>query len=88
MGTNRSFYDPSQGSLVARLWLDPRDTSIVVAATYGGVMRSSNGGASWIRAQGGVFRDLIGNPANRTSCIPPRSPNPEMPASFVLQTMA
>ncbi|MBL0323449.1 MAG: hypothetical protein IPP80_13975 [Ignavibacteria bacterium] len=57
-------YDPSQGSLVARLWLDPRDTSIVVAATYGGVMRSSNGGASWIRAQGGVFRDLIGNPAN------------------------
>lgn len=57
-------YDPSQGSLVARLWLDPRDTSVVVAATYGGLMRSSDGGASWIRAQGGVFRDLIGNPAN------------------------
>lgn len=57
-------YDPSQGSLVARLWVDPRDANVVVAATYGGMMRTTDGGETWTRTQNGVFRDLIGNPAN------------------------
>lgn len=49
--------------LVSRLWVDPRDAQIVVAATNIGIQRTTDGGATW-KAVTPLrnYRDLIGNP--------------------------
>ncbi|MDZ4745720.1 MAG: T9SS type A sorting domain-containing protein [bacterium] len=49
-------------NLVARLWVDPRNADIVVAATYTGIRRTTDGGATWNQVSNSAFyRDLVGN---------------------------
>ena len=57
-------FDPTQNTLVSRLRIDPRNSNIVLAATYSGIMRTTDGGATWKKNAVGLFRDLIGNPTN------------------------
>lgn len=53
---------PANNDLVARLWVDPRNADIVIAGTYSGIRRTTDGGASWSQVStGAFFRDLIGN---------------------------
>ena len=55
--------NPAQNSIVARLWVDPRNEDIVIAATYAGILKSTDGGATWSAKTSELpFRDLIGNP--------------------------
>ncbi len=57
-------FDPTQNTLVSRLRIDPRNSNIVLAATYSGIMRTTDGGVTWKKNAVGLFRDLIGNPTN------------------------
>jgi hypothetical protein len=42
--------------------VDPRNADIVVAATYTGIRKSTDGGATWrVTTPSGAFRDLVGN---------------------------
>jgi photosystem II stability/assembly factor-like uncharacterized protein len=56
--------EPADNSLIGRLWVDPRDANVVVAATYGGMYRTTDGGLTWTRSAQGIFRELIGNPVS------------------------
>jgi photosystem II stability/assembly factor-like uncharacterized protein len=56
--------EPADNVLVGRLWVDPRDPNVVVAASYGGMYRTTDGGKSWKRTAQGIFRELIGNPVS------------------------
>ncbi|MFM8771708.1 MAG: T9SS type A sorting domain-containing protein [Candidatus Kapaibacterium sp.] len=56
--------EPADNALIGRLWDDPRDPNIVVAATYAGMYRTTNGGANWTRTAQGIFRELVGNPVS------------------------
>ncbi len=55
---------PTDNSLIGRLWVDPRDANVVVAATYSGMFRTTDGGAKWTRTAQGIFREVIGNPVS------------------------
>ncbi len=51
---------PEQNGVVARLWVDPRNQDVVVAATYNGMRRTENGGSSWTTVLGSLaFRDVV-----------------------------
>ncbi|MGA0046311.1 MAG: YCF48-related protein, partial [Candidatus Kapaibacteriota bacterium] len=55
--------NPAQNSVIARLWVDPRDEDIVVAATSAGLYKSTDGGVTWsLKTLELPFCDLIGNP--------------------------
>lgn len=55
-------FTPQTNNLVARLWVDPRNADIVLAATYTGMRRTSDGGATWTQVSStAFFRDLVGN---------------------------
>lgn len=56
--------EPADNALIGRLWIDPRDASVVVAATYSGMYRTTDGGTTWKRMAQGIFRELIGNPVS------------------------
>ncbi|MCB9261222.1 MAG: PKD domain-containing protein [Flavobacteriales bacterium] len=43
---------------VGKLYIDPRNTQILLAATDGGIYRSTNGGNNWTQVQTGNFKDL------------------------------
>ncbi|MFN4908174.1 MAG: VPS10 domain-containing protein [Bacteroidota bacterium] len=56
--------DPAENDLIGRLWVDPANPNIVVAASYGGIYRTTNGGTSWTRTASGIFREVIQNPVS------------------------
>lgn len=57
--------EPEHNVLVARLWVDPRDKNVVIAATYSGLQRSTDGGATFSGiGPSAAFRDIISNPGN------------------------
>lgn len=56
--------DLSSGASVARLWVDPRNSDILIAATTSGLQRSTDGGETWLLVASGAHRDIIGNPVN------------------------
>lgn len=39
--------------------IDPNDNDIMMAATSGGIYRSTNGGMHWVRVQEGNFKELV-----------------------------
>lgn len=55
-------YDAAQNAVICRLWVDPRDENIVVAATYSGMLRTTDGGKNWKQQSSGTYKDLLGNP--------------------------
>ncbi|MDZ4745722.1 MAG: T9SS type A sorting domain-containing protein [bacterium] len=56
-------YEASNNRLVARLWVDPRNADIVLAATNRDIQRTTDGGTSWTAVSpNGIYRDMIGNP--------------------------
>ncbi len=50
--------------IVGKLYIDPRNTQIILAATNGGVYRSTNGGSSWTQAIAGNFKDMTFDAVN------------------------
>lgn len=48
----------SSGYKISKLLIHPTDTSILLAATNGGIYRSSNGGRAWTKVQSGSFKDM------------------------------
>lgn len=56
-------YDVVQNAIISRLWIDPRDENVVIAATYSGMMRTTDGGKSWKQQASGIYKDLIANPS-------------------------
>jgi len=49
---------------VGRLIINPNDPSILLAATNGGIYRSTNYGSNWSRVQTGNFRDIVFDAVN------------------------
>lgn len=56
-------YDIVQNAIVSRLWVDPRNENVVIAATFSGMMRTTDGGKTWKQQASGTFRDLVANPS-------------------------
>jgi len=57
-------FEASQNAIVGRLFVDPRNASVVVAASYSGILRSTDGGTTFRQSINGSFRDLVANPTN------------------------
>lgn len=49
---------------VGRMIQDPDDPQVILAATSSGIYRSDNGGAQWIRTQGGNYKEIVFKPDN------------------------
>jgi hypothetical protein len=55
----------SSTATVARLWVNPQDPNVVVAATSTGIARSTDGGVTWsVRTQPINAKDLVQHPTN------------------------
>lgn len=58
-------FELSSNYLVARLWVDPRNPDVVVAATNLGLQRTTDGGATWKLVSSTMyFKDILGNPTD------------------------
>ena len=57
-------YSLSENSLTGRILVDPDDANIVIAATYNGIFKTTNGGDTWLNKQSGRFIDMEFNPVN------------------------
>lgn len=58
-------YEFAENIAVNRLWLDPRDNKVVVAATTTGIRRTDDGGATWANVLNGMnVRDMMPAPGN------------------------
>jgi len=49
---------------VGKLLQHPSNTQILLAATTGGIYRSTDGGANWIQSKGGGFKDIVFKPGD------------------------
>jgi photosystem II stability/assembly factor-like uncharacterized protein len=49
---------------IDKLVMHPTDTSVLLAATTGGLFRTANAGATWSQLRPGVFRDIEFKPGN------------------------
>lgn len=57
-------YDVAQNTIIARLWVDPKNENVVVAATYSGIQRTTDGGKTWKQTSNGTFKDIVGSPGS------------------------
>ncbi|MCF6341685.1 MAG: PKD domain-containing protein [Bacteroidales bacterium] len=57
----------SQGYLIYRLLVSPVNSSLLYAATNGGVYKTTNAGGSWTQITTLVFKDLEFNPGNSST---------------------
>ena len=56
-------YQPEQNYGVGRLWIDPADPNILLAATTLGIRRTTDGGATWrLVSSNANVRDLVQHP--------------------------
>lgn len=49
-------------NMAVEILMNPSDTSTLVAATKGGIYKTTNGGGSWAQVLPGVFRDMKAKP--------------------------
>ena len=49
---------------VGRLIMHPTDNQLILAATTGGIYRTTNGGANWTQVLAGNFKDIVFKPNN------------------------
>ncbi|MFY7970401.1 MAG: MopE-related protein, partial [Flavobacteriales bacterium] len=54
----------TQTFTISRLLMDPTNSNTLIAATNGGIYRSTNAGVSWTNVQGGSFKDLKFKPGD------------------------
>ncbi len=57
-------WDTGDYYVVGRLLIDPSNSQILIAATNGGIYRTTNGGTNWSMVQSGNFKDLEFKPGN------------------------
>jgi len=57
-------YTPESNNVVCKLWVNPTDPNVVVAATSSGMQRSSDGGKTFKSTTNGFFKDVMGHPSN------------------------
>lgn len=57
---------PSCCGIIPRLAIHPSNDDIVLAATFNGVYKTSDGGASWLQTQAGTFSDVKFKPGDPT----------------------
>jgi photosystem II stability/assembly factor-like uncharacterized protein len=57
-------YNPESNNVVCKLWVNPADPNVVVAATSGGMQRSTDGGKTFSITSNGYFKDVVGHPTN------------------------
>ena len=56
---------PDQNTVITRLWVNPTDDRVIIAATYAGINKSTDGGENWNLVSPLIpFRDLISHPVN------------------------
>jgi PKD repeat protein len=64
-GQTWSFSNTGMGNqTVGKLLQHPANTQILLAATSGGVYRSTNGGANWTQSKSGNFKDIVFKPGD------------------------
>ena len=49
---------------VGRLIMHPADNNIILAATSGGLYKTTNGGQTWVRSVNGNFKEVVFKPGN------------------------
>jgi len=57
-------YTPETNNVVCKLWVNPNNPDVVVAATSSGMQRSTDGGKTFTASLSGYFKDLVGHPTN------------------------
>ncbi len=58
-------FNVAQRVTIRRLWMDPGNPNVIVAASSVGLLRTADGGDSWSVVANGYFMDLEGHPTNR-----------------------